>query len=101
MKWSAGLLTVVATCLTTGTAARQAVVHDETWRPEYVLVATAQNITTNCRSRHSVVFNGTSPGPALYLKEGQTTWVRVYNHLEDKNLTAVGQTTHSAGLVCR
>lgn len=63
--------------------------HDENWEPEYVLVATAQNITTNCQSRYSVVFNGTSPGPALYMREGKTTWVRVYNHIEDQNVTVV------------
>jgi hypothetical protein len=63
--------------------------HDETWEPEYVLVATAQNITTNCESRYSVVFNGTSPGPAIYMREGKTTWVRVYNQIEDQNVTVV------------
>ncbi|KIW71105.1 L-ascorbate oxidase [Phialophora macrospora] len=55
--------------------------------PDYVLVATAQNISINCRSRYSVVFNGTSPGPPLYLRENYTTWVRVYNRIENENLT--------------
>ncbi|RMZ84255.1 hypothetical protein DV738_g803, partial [Chaetothyriales sp. CBS 135597] len=55
--------------------------------PEYQLVATAQNITINCQSRYSVVFNGTYPGPPLYLRENYTTWVRVYNEIQDENLT--------------
>ena len=54
-----------------------------------MLIGTAQNITANCESRYSVVFNGTSPGPVLQLEEGKTTWVRVYNEIPDKNLTVV------------
>ncbi|KAK5320666.1 hypothetical protein LTR93_006878 [Exophiala xenobiotica] len=55
--------------------------------PDYVLVATAKNITINCQTRYSVVFNGTTPGPLLHMKENYTTWVRVYNRLQDQNLT--------------
>ncbi len=57
--------------------------------PDYVLVVTAKNITINCQTRYSVVFNGTTPGPPLYMKENYTTWVRVYNRLQDQNLTVV------------
>jgi len=57
--------------------------------PDYVLVATAAGITINCQQRYSVIFNGTSPGPPLSLKENYTTWVRVYNHIENENLTVV------------
>jgi hypothetical protein len=67
--------------------------HNRRWQseydPEYVLVATAQNITINCASRYSVVFNGTSPGPTIHFKENHTTWVRVINRIEDQNLTVV------------
>lgn len=59
--------------------------------PDYVLVATAANLTINCQQRYSVILNGTSPGPPLYLKEGYTTWVRVFNNIEDQNLTVVSQ----------
>lgn len=59
------------------------------YTPDYVLVATAKNITINCLSRYSVVFNDTLPGPQLNLKENYTTWVRVYNNIEDQNLTVV------------
>jgi hypothetical protein len=65
-------------------------VHDASWQPTYALYATAEEITVNCCQRLSVVFNGTLPGPPLYLKEEETTWVRVYNRLENHNLTMVG-----------
>lgn len=59
--------------------------------PEYVLIATGQNISTHCRSRYSVIFNGMNPGPPLHLKENMTTWIRVYNHIEGENLTVVSR----------
>lgn len=62
-------------------------VHDSGFKPDYVLEATAQNITLDCRTRHSVVINGTFPGPTLHLTENRTTWVRVYNRLPDQNFT--------------
>lgn len=61
--------------------------HDAGFQPEYILRATAQNVTFDCESRYSVVFNGTSPGPPLYMQEGRTTWVRVYNDMTNENLT--------------
>ena len=63
--------------------------HDSSFQPDYVLVATAENITVDCQSRYSVVLNGTSPGPLLHLREGVITWVRVYNNMQDLNLTVV------------
>ncbi|KAL8351510.1 hypothetical protein RB598_006338 [Gaeumannomyces tritici] len=63
------------------------VVHDSTWTPDYVLEATAQTITLDCRQRHSVVVNSSSPGPTLYLTENKTTWVRVHNRMPDQNFT--------------
>ncbi|KAI0018889.1 L-ascorbate oxidase [Xylariomycetidae sp. FL0641] len=71
-------------------------VHDASWQPTYALVATSEVITINCVQRQSVVFNGTSPGPPLYLKEGETTWVRVYNNMADLNMTV-----HWHGLTLR
>lgn len=59
------------------------------YTPDYVLSATAKNVTINCLSRYSVVFNDTLPGPPLHLKENYTTWVRVYNNIADQNLTVV------------
>lgn len=66
-----------------------AVVHDEGFYPEYVLEATEQDIQINCQTRRSVVINGTSPGPTIHLREGHTSWIRVYNRIPDKNFTVV------------
>jgi L-ascorbate oxidase len=63
--------------------------HDASFAPNYILYATAGNITIDCQSRYSVLLNGTSPGPPLYLKEGETSWVRVYNKIPYDNLTVV------------
>ncbi|KAI1193777.1 L-ascorbate oxidase [Nemania serpens] len=76
--------------------AASAAVHDGLWQPEYSLYATEEVITVNCEARRSVVLNGTYPGPTLYLKEGQTTWIRVYNQLHNLNLTV-----HWHGLTMR
>ena len=64
-------------------------VHDTSFYPDYTLRATAQNISVACQSRYSVIINGTSPGPLIYMQEGQTTWIRVYNDMPDQNLTIV------------
>ena len=61
--------------------------HDASFVPDYVLHGSAQNIKINCETRYSVIVNGTSPGPPLYLKEGATYWIRVYNDMSDQNLT--------------
>ncbi|KAJ8122077.1 hypothetical protein O1611_g9934 [Lasiodiplodia mahajangana] len=98
MLWSSRLLLLFLShsqlwqiCL-----AASAAVHDGLWQPEYALYATEEDITVNCEHRRSVVINGTYPGPTLYFKEGQTTWVRVYNHLPDTNFTV-----HWHGLTMR
>lgn len=72
-------------------------VHDDTFTPDYVLEATLDDIQINCKTRSSVTFNGTFPGPTLYLKEEQTTWIRVYNHIPDNNVTVVS-TPHQSVL---
>jgi len=63
--------------------------HDASWSPDTALLATAANVTIDCESRFSILLNGTTPGPLLYLEEGKTTWVRVYNQIPDHNLTVV------------
>ncbi|KAI1816983.1 L-ascorbate oxidase [Poronia punctata] len=70
------------TCL-----AASAAVHDSSFQPTYALYATAEEITVDCTKRLSVVFNGTFPGPTLYMKEGEISWVRVYNYLDNLNVT--------------
>jgi hypothetical protein len=64
--------------------------HDETFVPDAILRITQANITQSCLPPKLVVLvNGTSPGPELRLKEGQTYWVRVYNDMVDRNYTMV------------
>jgi L-ascorbate oxidase len=63
--------------------------HDASFLPDHVIYATAGNVTIDCESRYSVLFNGSSPGPALYLEEGKTSWIRVFNKIPDDNLTVV------------
>ncbi|KAI5859794.1 putative multicopper oxidase [Durotheca rogersii] len=90
MRWYLSLLPSLVLrvgLLQTGALAATASVHDSSWQPEYVIHATFQDVVINCQHRQSVVLNGTTPGPTLHLKEGQTTWVRVYNDLPDTNLT--------------
>ncbi|KAF4460543.1 L-ascorbate oxidase [Fusarium albosuccineum] len=62
-------------------------VHDDGFVPDYVLEASLDKIQIDCQSRLSVTLNGTYPGPTLYLTEGETTWIRVYNRMPDKNVT--------------
>ncbi|TID16988.1 L-ascorbate oxidase [Venturia nashicola] len=70
--------------------------HGARFEPDYILRATAKNITSDCESHYAVVLNGTSPGPPIYLREGWTTWIRVYNDIPDQNLTV-----HWHGLAMR
>lgn len=62
-------------------------VHDASFVPDEILRITEENVTIACESRLSVLVNGTSPGPALRLTPGKTTWIRVYNDMEHWNTT--------------
>lgn len=66
-----------------------ATTHDGGFEPDYVLVATEEEINVDCTTRRSVVVNGTFPGPTVELAENQTTWIRVYNNIPDQNFTMV------------
>ncbi|KAI9800291.1 MAG: hypothetical protein M1833_003405 [Piccolia ochrophora] len=61
--------------------------HGRDFVPYATLRVTVKNIQQSCFLRQSVVINGTSPGPELRLVEGKTTWIRVYNDMDDRNLT--------------
>jgi len=80
-----GLLSFLPCCLGATTT------HDETFIPDAVLIYTTENITqTSCvAEKATVLINGTSPGPELRVKEGQTAWIRVYNNIADQNVTVV------------
>lgn len=66
--------------------------HDSSFTPHYALHVTYETVNVACRTKLLGLVNGTSPGPVLYLKEGETTWVRVYNDQEGRNLTMVSHT---------
>jgi FtsP/CotA-like multicopper oxidase with cupredoxin domain len=65
------------------------VTHDASFVPDIVLEARHRKLNIACETRYSVVINGSSPGPTLHLNEGKSTWIRVYNQLENKNFTIV------------
>nr|BAA24288.1 ascorbate oxidase [Acremonium sp. HI-25] len=80
------LFTLLAQCLLIE-ATSCLVKHDGGFVPDHVLRVSSRNISIACTSRQSAVVNGTSPGPELRVPAGQRTWIRVYNDLEQENLT--------------
>jgi L-ascorbate oxidase len=82
------LSTAILFCV--GVNAGELCTHDDSFIPDAVLRVTAANYSQSCYpSKHTVLVNGTSPGPELRLTEGQTYWIRVYNDMLDANLTMV------------
>jgi len=73
-----------ATALATGH-----VVHDSSFAPDHILRVGVSDIQDACETRRSVVVNGTSPGPTLHILPGGVTWIRVYNDMDNQNLTMV------------
>ena len=82
--------------------------HDVSFSPDYVLRITYGTSSAACRTFPRVLVNGvyrsrtsntglerahrfagTAPGPKITLTEGQTSWIRVYNDMEQQNLTVV------------
>ena len=64
--------------------------HDENFVPDAILRVTQEEIAQSCLpAKSTVLVNGTSPGPELRLLEGKTYWIRVYNDMEDANVTMV------------
>lgn len=70
--------------------AGQGAIHDDSFTPDHILRVTYAEVSTGCEKRMSVVTNGTIPGPALHILPGAISWVRVFNDMEDQNLTMVG-----------
>lgn len=82
------LLTFALSCI--GRALAETTCHDETFVPDAILRVTEAPLAQSCYpSKSTVLVNGTSPGPALKIREGQTYWIRVYNDMEQNNLTMV------------
>lgn len=63
--------------------------HDSTFTPDHIIRVTNEVIDVACDSHLSVVVNGTTPGPLIRLAAGTASWIRVYNDVEDQNLTMV------------
>jgi L-ascorbate oxidase len=63
--------------------------HDTTFTPDHILRVTNENIDIACDQHLSVVVNGSTPGPIIRLAPGTASWIRVYNDVEDQNLTMV------------
>ena len=62
--------------------------HGSSFSPDYNLRVTEQPFTLSCITKDKVILvNGTSPGPGLRLTEGNIYWIRVFNDMNDKNLT--------------
>ncbi|KAL4876999.1 Cupredoxin [Aspergillus karnatakaensis] len=61
--------------------------HDGSFQPDYILRVTAQKYNQACSDRYSVLVNGSFPGPEIRIQEGQTTWIRVCNDLQNMNTT--------------
>ncbi|KAG9244572.1 multicopper oxidase-domain-containing protein [Calycina marina] len=69
-------------------AARGLQVHDSSFVPDAVLVITEGAPKQPCvPAKNILLVNGTSPGPELRFKEGQTIWIRVHNDVHNQNLT--------------
>ncbi|KAK4165632.1 putative L-ascorbate oxidase [Cladorrhinum sp. PSN259] len=67
--------------------AGQIVTHDSSFAPDLILRVTVGEVPSACESRTNIIVNGTSPGPALHIPPGKSTWIRVYNDMDDQNLT--------------
>lgn len=66
-------------------------VHDDSFHPDAVLRVTARNYNIGGITRYSVLVNDSLPGPELRIRENHVAWVRVYNDMQDYNLTMVGR----------
>ncbi|KAH7305099.1 putative laccase [Rhexocercosporidium sp. MPI-PUGE-AT-0058] len=77
---------LLASCL--GLTVANTTCHDETFVPDAILRITEGKLAQSCYpSKTTVLVNGTSPGPALTIKQGYTYWIRVYNDMPANNLT--------------
>ncbi|KAH7408030.1 putative laccase [Cadophora sp. MPI-SDFR-AT-0126] len=80
------LFAIALSCL--GHVLADTTCHDETFIPDAILRVTEAPLAQSCYpSKPTILVNGTSPGPALKIKEGYTYWIRVYNDMEHNNLT--------------
>ncbi|RHZ68409.1 hypothetical protein CDV55_101480 [Aspergillus turcosus] len=82
------IILFILSCFTILATSHRVVKHDETFVPDLILRVTWENVSQPCVPTKPVALvNGTSPGPAIYLEEDVTTWIRVYNDMPNQNLT--------------
>ena len=72
-----------------------AMIHDDSFTPDAILHVNMQNISVGGINRLTTLVNGSLPGPELRFSEGQPVWVRVYNRMEENNLTMVSLSARS------
>ena len=65
------------------------VVHNGSFTPDAVLRVTAQDINLGGIRRLTTLVNGSIPGPELRIPEQEVAWIRVYNDMQDQNLSMV------------
>jgi L-ascorbate oxidase len=70
-------------------SALEAHVHDASFIPDAVLRISAETVSVGGIQRHSVLINGSIPGPELRFPEGKVIWIRAYNDMADQNVTMV------------
>ncbi|KAB8337293.1 hypothetical protein FH972_021594 [Carpinus fangiana] len=83
---SSVLVACLAVFISLAHAARPTI-HDDSFQPNVVLRISSINVSIACTTRLSTVVNDTSPGPAVVIPAGQTTWIRVFNDQTDQNAT--------------
>jgi len=65
-------------------------VHDDNFVPDAILRVSKGERKQSCvPAKEILLVNGTSPGPELRFREGETVWIRVYNDMKEHNLTMV------------
>lgn len=92
----AGFHTTIQTLVSFVKPAEQAInstlpmLHDASFTPDFILRVTEGPYTLSCITKSYVILvNGTSPGPEIRLTEGNIYWIRVFNDMDNNNLTMV------------
>lgn len=86
---SLSMLVAATSALFAGATALQAYVHDSTFTPDIVLSVTRRNVSVAGIERYSTLINNSLPAPVLTIPEDQVMWIRVYNDMNDANVTMV------------
>ncbi|OAA41314.1 L-ascorbate oxidase [Metarhizium rileyi] len=61
--------------------------HDDSFTPDIVLSIARRNISIGGMYRETTLVNNSLPGPTLRIPEQKTIWIRVYNKIENDNVT--------------